>query len=307
MKYFDYFGSGGNIHDQHLSDIYNSPYFNNIRQLKDDHNESCTKCHNYGICQSGCLGQKMVYATALNGDKTLEWYEVNAKRTMNNFNSREVMQLNAKMGIAGETGELIDCMKKLLTHNCSDDHQQTIKRLMIDEIGDIIWYIASSLSTFYQISFNEIGKYLLKGDSSNVTLVDGNMIKHCTTLKDPECPYANFKRGYSISHVDNLIKKDDTHHTLLSLWERLDVVSFKLRRSETKEDIIKLSSELIVILGHICHSFLDTTLEDVLIRNIIRLQERYPMGFDSNRADKRIDIEEIYKTDQMTNLSYLKK
>lgn len=306
MKYFDYFGSGGNIYNNSLREIYESKYFTDVRDIKDDHNEVCLKCQNYSICKSGCLGQKMIAATNLNVNKTFEWYEVNAKRTMNSFLSDEVMRLNAKMGLAGETGELIDCMKKLLTHNCSVEREETIKRLMTDEIGDVIWYIASSLSCYYHISFNEVGAHLLHKNNSKVKLVNQNMIKHCASQLDPDCPYAKTNRSHNLSKVDDLIREENKKIELSQFWEDLDLVSFKLRRTETREEIIKLSSELIVILGKICHQLLDITLEDVLTENIVRLQNRYPMGFDRTEASTRIYLEEIYKTDQMKNLSLIK-
>lgn len=306
MKYFDYFGSGGNIYVSSLKEIYNSEYFKNIRTSKNVHNESCTKCNNYTLCKSGCLGQKMIYATSLEGSKTLEWYELNAKRTMNNFSSKEEMQLNAKMGLAGETGELIDCMKKLLTHHCNAEKEDTIKRLMIDEMGDIIWYIASSLSSYYQISFDEIGHHLLHTDSSNIKVIDNNMIAYCANLKDPDCPYSNRNGSYSISKIDSLIVENESD-TLHKLWEELDIISFKLRRSEEREEIVLLASELMLSLGKICHNYLKITLEEVLIANISRLQKRYPNGFDSNKASDRIQSEEIYKTDQLDSKTYIKK
>lgn len=307
MKYFDYFGSGGNIYDNSLSDIYDSKYFQDVRLLKGNHDEACIKCNNYSICKSGCLGQKMVHAISNETGKTLEWYEVNAKRTMNDFASLEIMRLNAKMGIAGETGELIDCVKKLLTHDCNEERQETIKRLMLDEIGDIVWYIASSLSSYYQISFSEIGSHLFNEEKEKIKIVDQNMVKHCAMLKDPDCPYAVVDRSCNISKIDTLISKNNNVFDITKLWEELDVVSFQLRRSEVREDVIDLSSKMLIILGKICHGVLDTTLEKVLISNIARLQQRYPMGFDREKASDRIDIEEIYKTDQMSERSHIKK
>jgi NTP pyrophosphatase (non-canonical NTP hydrolase) len=249
----------------------------------------------------------MIYATTLNGNKTFECYEVNAKRTMNKFSSDEVMRLNAKMGLAGETGELIDCVKKLLTHNCNAEREETIKRLMIDEIGDIVWYIASSLSSYYQISFNEIGANLLHNGNSKVKLVDQNMLKYCSLKKDPSCPYNKISKSYDISKIDDLIKEENKQIELSEFWEELDFVSFKLRRSETREEIVKLSSDLIIILGNICHQFLNITLEDALTANIVRLQNRYPLGFDRIQASERIDVEEFYKTDQMHTPLYVKR
>jgi radical SAM protein with 4Fe4S-binding SPASM domain len=307
MKYFDYFGTGGNIYEQSLNDIYNSKYFTDIRNLKNNHNESCIKCKNYSICQSGCLGQKMVCATSLSGEKTLGWYELNAKRTMNNFATPELMRLNAKMGIAGETGEFIDCMKKLLTHDCNESQQEKIKRLMIDEMGDILWYLASSLSSYYHISFNEMGNFILNQNNQKIKLIDENMVKNCALKCDPDCPYNVINKGHAIAELDTFLSNDTNDVDLVKIWDKLDVVAFKLRRTDIKEEIISLSSDLIIILGKICHSSLHTTLEEVMTANVMRLQERYPMGFNSKIASDRIDVEEKYITDQLGNSMYLKK
>lgn len=58
IKYFTQLGSGGNIKENSLSEIYNSEYFTNIRNL--NISNSCSSCSQYSICKSGCIGQKII-------------------------------------------------------------------------------------------------------------------------------------------------------------------------------------------------------------------------------------------------------
>jgi len=58
IKYFTELGISGNIQDNTLQEMYDSEYFNNIRNLKV--NDSCSNCSNYSICKSGCIGQKII-------------------------------------------------------------------------------------------------------------------------------------------------------------------------------------------------------------------------------------------------------
>lgn len=57
IKYFRGLGIAGNIKDDSLATMYNSPYFKSLRAYQ---NTSCSKCEDYAICQSGCLGQKII-------------------------------------------------------------------------------------------------------------------------------------------------------------------------------------------------------------------------------------------------------
>ena len=159
MKYFDYLGSGGNIYHNSLKEIYNSKYFQDIRIFKNCSALECLSCPNYEMCKGGCLGQKMV--AFINPDNfTFKEYGILARRTMNNFDNDEVKKMNGEMGIIGEIGELIDTFKKYKTHNLNNDSKKILKDNLIIEIGDIVWYIAASLSSYYNLRFEDIGKYI---------------------------------------------------------------------------------------------------------------------------------------------------
>lgn len=67
IKYFTELGISGNIKENSLSEMYNSEYFTNIRNL--NVSNSCSSCNQYSICKSGCLGQKIIANYTQDADK----------------------------------------------------------------------------------------------------------------------------------------------------------------------------------------------------------------------------------------------
>ena len=66
IKYFKGLGVAGNIKEDSLATMYNSEYFKILRAYQ---NTSCTKCEDYAICKSGCLGQKIIATYEEDRDK----------------------------------------------------------------------------------------------------------------------------------------------------------------------------------------------------------------------------------------------
>ncbi len=69
IKYFTKLGVSGNIKENTLMEMYNSEYFNNIRKFSKNNN--CLSCEHYSICQSGCIGQKIIANYIENADKEM--------------------------------------------------------------------------------------------------------------------------------------------------------------------------------------------------------------------------------------------
>ena len=67
IKYFTELGISGNIKENSLSEMYNSEYFTNIRNL--NVSNSCSTCNQYSICKSGCIGQKIIANYTQDADK----------------------------------------------------------------------------------------------------------------------------------------------------------------------------------------------------------------------------------------------
>lgn len=294
MKYFDYLGFGGNINDYSLSAIYDSVYFKNIRIYKDMHGEKCMGCPNYKVCRSGCLGQKMIYATSLSVGLTWHDYEVLAKRTRHDFGSRSRLLLNAEMGLFGEVGVLINDLKQFLTHDCDSKTQELIKQALILKAGDIVWYLAASLSDYYHITFDEMGSKAIDQEASPIKTVDSNLIKHCACSPDPACPYM-VDEGQKVSALDKIITSNKKHFDIYTNWKKLSHASYSLSNTSNKSQIITLSSELLILIGDLCNHFLDITLEQTLIYNILKLQYRYPQGYDADIVSHKAEEVATYK------------
>lgn len=69
-------------------------------------------------------------------------YQQLAERTAQNIQDSKERFINFAFGLAGETGEVIDCLKKHLFHG----HALDKEKLKI-ELGDILWYIATTAMT----------------------------------------------------------------------------------------------------------------------------------------------------------------
>lgn len=70
----------------------------------------------------------------------LKSYRELSRRTLPDLNEADA-QLNCALGLAGETGELLDIFKKKIFHG----HYKTPREIgeaLIDELGDFAWYFA---------------------------------------------------------------------------------------------------------------------------------------------------------------------
>jgi NTP pyrophosphatase (non-canonical NTP hydrolase) len=77
-------------------------------------------------------------------------YQQLAKRTINKEMSKKDMLINSVMGLAGESGEVIDLVKKHLFHSHELDKNHLIK-----ELGDVAWYLAE-VCTALDITLEEV-------------------------------------------------------------------------------------------------------------------------------------------------------
>lgn len=84
----------------------------------------------------------------------LKKYRKEAHRTVNKDLSREALEENLLWGLAGEAGEVIDLIKKVVYHG-HDADRDTLR----GELGDVCWYIAGLLD-LHKIPDNEVSCYL---------------------------------------------------------------------------------------------------------------------------------------------------
>ena len=70
---------------------------------------------------------------------TINEYQTLAMTTLNKELSNDQVLLNGVMGLCGESGEVIDIVKK----HISQGHE--LKRVkLIEELGDVAWYLAET-------------------------------------------------------------------------------------------------------------------------------------------------------------------
>ena len=77
-------------------------------------------------------------------------YQELAMRTLNPEIDKKELILNAAMGLCGESGEVIDLVKKHLFQGHDLDDEKLIK-----ELGDVGWYLAEA-ATALNVNLSEI-------------------------------------------------------------------------------------------------------------------------------------------------------
>lgn len=77
-------------------------------------------------------------------------YQELAMRTLNPEIDKKELILNASMGLCGESGEVIDLVKKHLFQGHDLDDERLIK-----ELGDVAWYLAEA-ATALNVDLSEI-------------------------------------------------------------------------------------------------------------------------------------------------------
>lgn len=291
MKYFDYLGFGGNIYEHSLEEIYHSKYFKDIRNFKACVSGECIKCNHFTICKGGCLGQKMV-AFMEDGNLTFKHYGEMAKRTMNHFDSEELKKLNGEMGIVGEIGELIDSFKKYKTHNLDEESKARLQKNLEIEIGDIVWYLAASLSSAYHFDFEDIGNYIFKKSLQKISVTSDKMIVASAKRKDPECLNGDRESSIPIVYLDRINKEG---YVFDREWKNLVRYAYEIICAEKREIVLEKSACLLTSLSKIALIELGISMEQILWNNIEKLKVHYKAGFDSKIASSRIELLATYK------------
>lgn len=82
----------------------------------------------------------------------LDEYQQLAARTLGRDRTHEQQLSNAALGLAGESGEVADLIKKHLFHATPLDQEALVK-----ELGDCLWYIAA-FATVLDLSLSDIAE-----------------------------------------------------------------------------------------------------------------------------------------------------
>jgi NTP pyrophosphatase (non-canonical NTP hydrolase) len=84
-------------------------------------------------------------------------YQKQASRTDKTTNDDRIYSLMyLSMGLAGETGEVVEKMKKIIRNDkgvVSNEQRDLLKK----ELGDVLWYV-SQLAKAFDISFSEVAQ-----------------------------------------------------------------------------------------------------------------------------------------------------
>ena len=86
---------------------------------------------------------------------TFDDYQAGVVRTAAGHDDKDLRRAILALGLAGETGETVDMIKKWIGHG----HDENAPRLL-DELGDILWYVAA-LAAEYDIPLELIAEYNL--------------------------------------------------------------------------------------------------------------------------------------------------
>lgn len=302
MKYFDYLGSGGDIYSSDIASLYNSPYFQKIRNASKYIADECLKC-SMKKCYGGCLAQKMLDMVKRSElAMTTTWYQENALRTMNLFDDETTLKINAHTGILGESGEFLDYIKKLYTHNLSPEKKEEIMALAPKELGDLVWYLTTSMAQVYHYTLNEIYEYILHLKAKHYQ-IDDDLIRKASTRKDPLCSFCYQEPGYNIDSIylattNKYRGLERDNQLILQMVFDFSNIMAKLNCIESKEEAIIVVSEMLVEIAEISKDLFQKNLSEILMDNIEKLRIRYPEGFDKNIADLRIDANSKYKQEQ---------
>lgn len=82
---------------------------------------------------------------------TLNCFQKDASRTLSPSRGPDAHNLSiAALGLAGETGEVVDLIKKVVGHGHELD-----QRKLIEELGDVLWYCAA-LCTLLGVPLEEV-------------------------------------------------------------------------------------------------------------------------------------------------------
>ena len=172
--------------------------------------------------------------------------------------------LNGCMGLIGETGEIVDIVKKWKFQ--SGDHAELPKDKLIDECGDVLWYcaeLATGLNDFLAALFIE----------KNFFFDDMREINENSPLEVTVMRLAAMAVRPTTFLFDGLPERDarDIGHD----WQQ----------AQAKAEIVGIVSTIRDILEIHC----GIKLEDAMEHNIEKLRRRYPDGFDPERSLHRTE------------------
>ena len=167
--------------------------------------------------------------------------------------------LNGCLGLIGETGEIVDLVKKWRFQ--SGDHAEFPKEKLIEECGDVLWYCAElatglndSLQELYDMAAHEFDDVREANEEAPAELAAGRLA--CVAAR----PFLMWERPET---------EDENWKAVI--------------RAEIKSSIVGMLTAIRDFLEIHCGSSLAYAMD----YNITKLRKRYPDGFDPERSIHR--------------------
>lgn len=175
-------------------------------------------------------------------------------------------QLNGCMGLIGETGEIVDIVKKWKFQ--SGDHAELPKDKLIDECGDVLWYCAE-LATGMDVVLSAL--YTEK----NFFFDDMREINETAPLELTAMRLATMATRPTLFLFDGV----------QGIEKEVKLIGREWQEAQAQAEIVGIMATIRDILEIHCN----VSLEDAMEHNIEKLQKRYPDGFDPERSLHRTE------------------
>lgn len=175
-------------------------------------------------------------------------------------------QLNGCMGLIGETGEIVDIVKKWKFQ--SGDHAELPKDKLIDECGDVLWYCAE-LATGMDVVLSAL--YTEK----NFFFDDMREINETAPLELTAMRLATMATRPTLFLFDGV----------QGIEKEAKLIGHEWQEAQAQAEIVGIMATIRDILEIHCN----VSLEDAMEHNIEKLRKRYPDGFDPERSLHRTE------------------
>ena len=191
---------------------------------------------------------------------TMQEYQGLAMRTSPEGHDR---RLNGCLGLIGETGEIVDALKKWLFQSGEGAPFPTDR--IIDECGDTLWYCAE-LAEGMGITLAEIQEKAVAIFARDVRRENAKASAVTCAVRlswEASLPYAD------------LFDAESPDDEGLTAWQH--------------EQAIAEIASVLARIEELLERFCGTGLETAMRRNIGKLRQRYPDGFDPERSMHRTE------------------
>lgn len=183
-----------------------------------------------------------------------EYMEVSARTAAGHENEL----VNYAMGVGGESGELVDLVKKFLFHRHDIDKDKVLK-----EAGDVLWY-ATQLLRILKIEISEAELFrALRIIHSGIPLLEP---RETELLLMSSCMNLTKGAGVVAEVIDDYLTDDILNKEQIKIG--LDIALTNV-------------NFIITVAG--------LTMEEVAEANIEKLKRRYPKGFDPEMSINRVE------------------